>query len=126
MGALNKDTFVCLDCETTGLDFVNDQVIEVAVVRFNFDQFIDTFETLIDPMMPIPEASMAIHHINDSMVHGKPKIAEVLSTGFRLCRFGVLLSDMGYRPTSLSSTMQLRNTTSAISFPGIHLLTPCA
>ncbi len=78
MGALNKETFVCLDCETTGLDYETDQVIEVAVVRFNFDQFIDTFETLIDPQMLIPEASMAIHHINDAMVQGKPKIFEVL------------------------------------------------
>ncbi len=78
MGALNKDIFVCLDCETTGLESEKDQIIEVAIVRFNFDQIIDTFETLVDPQMPIPEVSTAIHHITDRMVQGKPKICEVL------------------------------------------------
>lgn len=78
MGALNKDTFVCLDCETTGLDTEQDQIIEIALVRFNFNEIIDTFETLIDPQIPIPEASTAIHHITDLMVQGKPKICEVL------------------------------------------------
>src|SRR5690242_18911927 len=84
MGALSKDTFVCLDCETTGLEPEKDQIIEVAIVRFNFDQIIDTFETLVDPQMPIPEASTAIHHITDQMVQGKPKICEVLP---RVIRF---------------------------------------
>ncbi len=78
MGLLNKEIFVCLDCETTGLDFEKDQIIEVACVRFDFDHIHDTFETLIDPGMPIPESSTAIHHITDSMVQGKPKIDTVL------------------------------------------------
>ena len=78
MGLINKDTFICLDCETTGLDTSHDQIIEIALVRFNFDGILDSFETLIDPLVPIPEASMAIHHITDEMVRGKPKIQEVL------------------------------------------------
>ncbi|HEY2810038.1 MAG TPA: exonuclease domain-containing protein [Rhabdochlamydiaceae bacterium] len=75
---LNKELFVCLDCETTGLDFEKDQIIEIALARFNFDQVLDSFETLIDPQMLIPEASTAIHHITDLMVQGKPTIASLL------------------------------------------------
>jgi DNA polymerase III subunit epsilon len=78
MGLINKDTFVCLDCETTGLEPDKDKIIEIAVVRFTFEETIESFETLIDPGVPIPEASIAIHHINDHMVKGKPKIQEVL------------------------------------------------
>lgn len=78
MGLINKDVFVCLDCETTGLEVDNDRIIEIALVRFNFDGTIDSFETLIDPLMPIPEASTAIHNITDPMVKGKPKIQEIL------------------------------------------------
>jgi DNA polymerase-3 subunit epsilon len=78
MGQINKDVFVCLDCETTGLETDKDKIIEVALVRFNFEETLDSFETLIDPQMPIPEASIAIHHITDPMVKGKPKIQEVL------------------------------------------------
>ena len=78
MGLINKDLFVCLDCETTGLETDTDRIIEIALVLFNFDGHIESFETLIDPQMPIPEASTAIHHITDSMVKGKPKILELL------------------------------------------------
>jgi DNA polymerase-3 subunit epsilon len=78
MGLINQDTFICLDCETTGLETSSDQIIEIAAVRFTFDGPIESFETLIDPLMPIPEASMAIHHITNAMVAGKPKIQEIL------------------------------------------------
>src|SRR6185437_6530607 len=78
MSSLNKDTFICLDCETTGLDPKMDRVIEIAVVKFSFSEIMETFEALVDPEGPISETSMAIHHITDAMVQGKPKIQEVL------------------------------------------------
>lgn len=78
MRLISKDTFICLDLETTGLDASNDRIIEAAAVQFNFDGILDTFETLIDPECLISEESMAIHHITDDMVKGKPKIQEIL------------------------------------------------
>ncbi len=78
MGLINKDIFVCLDCETTGLDTANDKIIEIALVRFTFEGIIDSFETLIDPQIPIPEASIAIHHITNAMIQNKPKVQEIL------------------------------------------------
>lgn len=78
MRSIEKEIFVCIDCETTGLDPIQDQVIEVAVILFNTKGVLETFETLIDPCMLIPESSIAIHHITNEMVMGKPKIQEVL------------------------------------------------
>ena len=78
MGLLNKDIFICLDCETTGLDARNDRIIEIAVVKFTFTEILERFETLVDPECQISESSMAIHHISQDMVKGKPKILEVL------------------------------------------------
>ena len=78
MGSLTKDTFLCLDCESTGLDPENDRMIEVAAVIFTFDNIIDTFETLINPERPIPRESQEIHNISEQMVHNKPKFAEIL------------------------------------------------
>lgn len=78
MTLLNQETFICLDCETTGLDAKTDRIIEVAVVKFNFSEHLESFETLVDPEIPISEVSMSIHHITEQMVQGKPKIQEVL------------------------------------------------
>ncbi len=78
MGLLNKDIFVCIDCEATGLDTERDQIIEVAYIIFTFDEVLDSFETLIKPTIPIPDESRAIHHISDEMVDDKPRIQTVL------------------------------------------------
>jgi len=78
MGLLKNETFVCLDCETTGLEIEKDKIIEVAVVLFKDNEILDTFETLIDPEVEIPQESTNIHHITNDMVIGKPKIHEVL------------------------------------------------
>lgn len=78
MKPLHEELFVCLDCETTGLDAQTDRVIEVAAVLFTMDRVIAQCESLIDPECPIPETSIAIHHITPEMVQGKPKIHEFL------------------------------------------------
>ncbi|MBS0615115.1 MAG: DUF3820 family protein [Verrucomicrobia bacterium] len=78
MGELKNTTFVCLDCETTGLEPKTDRIIEIAAATFTFSDTLDLFETLVDPQCPIPESSIAIHHITPDMLEGKPKIHEVL------------------------------------------------
>ena len=80
MGLATKDSFVCFDLETTGLEPDKDRVIEVAAARFNADAILDSYETLIDPGCPVPEESTKIHHITDEMVKGKPTIQEILPT----------------------------------------------
>ncbi len=78
MGLLKNDVFVCVDCETTGLEAEKDRIIEVAVVLFQGDTILESYETLIDPEIQILPESTAIHHITNQMVEGKPKIQEVL------------------------------------------------
>ena len=73
---LEEEVFVCIDCETTGLDPKTDQIIEVAAVRFSITEVFDQFESLVDPECCIPESSIAIHHITQEMVIGKPKISQ--------------------------------------------------
>ncbi|MCP5507746.1 MAG: DUF3820 family protein [Chlamydiales bacterium] len=78
MGKIEKEKFICVDCETTGLDVEKDQIIEVGVALFTFDGILEQYETLVDPGCPISEESIAIHNITDAMVKGQPVIAEVL------------------------------------------------
>jgi len=78
MGQLNKEKFVCIDCETTGLDPKVDRIIEVAVTTFTIEGVLESFESLVDPQCEIPETSIAIHHITPEMVLGKPVITTLL------------------------------------------------
>ena len=57
MGLLEKDTFICLDCETTGLESKTDLIIEVAVAKFTFSDTLESFETLIYTEIHISEIS---------------------------------------------------------------------
>lgn len=84
MSKLQKETFICLDCEATGLAIESEEIIEIAVVKFTFDEILEQFETLVDPDRPIPPESTAVHHITDAMVKGKPKIADVLPKVFEM------------------------------------------
>lgn len=76
--SLDNQEFICIDCETTGLDPKEDRVIEVAVMHFSLNEIFTNFESLINPECRIPEDSIAIHHITQDMVQGKPKISHVL------------------------------------------------
>lgn len=78
MGLIKKETFICVDCEATGLDLENDRIIEVAAVLFTMDTEIEIYDALVDPEMTIPADSIKIHHITQEMVVGQPKIQEVL------------------------------------------------
>lgn len=86
-----KQTFVCIDCETTGLDTLSDRIIEVAVVKFTLEQVLDEFESLVDPLMEIPATSIEIHNITQEMIQGKPKIEELLPEMIRMIGSHVII-----------------------------------
>ena len=79
MVLLKDIEFVCLDCETTGLDVKKDRVIEFAAIRFTFDEVIDSVEFIIHPERAVSAESQKIHKISDAMLKDKPKFGEVFS-----------------------------------------------
>ncbi len=50
----DRDTYVCLDLETTGLIPGTDMVIEIGAVKFRARDTLDTFHVLINPGIPLP------------------------------------------------------------------------
>lgn len=69
---------VVLDTETTGMNPDGDQVIELGLVKFEYDResgavgrVLEVYDGLEDPGRPIPPESTAIHHITDDMVRGQ-------------------------------------------------------
>ena len=68
---------VVLDTETTGLDATSARVIEVAAIRIAAGRIerSATFRTLVQPGIPVPLASTAIHGIDDAKLAGAPDFA---------------------------------------------------
>lgn len=55
--------FVVFDTETTGLYPWRDRIIEIGAVRFRDGEPVETFHSMIDPEMHIPEKVSQINHI---------------------------------------------------------------
>jgi DNA polymerase-3 subunit epsilon len=66
-----------LDTETTGRDAAVDRIIEVGIVIGVGGQVVERKSWLINPGIPIPAESTAVHHIKDEDVVGKPSFKEV-------------------------------------------------
>jgi DNA polymerase III subunit epsilon len=68
---------VLVDTETTGLDHARDEVIELGMVAFTYDDegrighVVDVFTALRQPYAPIPAAITRLTGITDEMVAGK-------------------------------------------------------
>ena len=76
------------DTETTGVRPDKDRIIEIAA----YDPVQDrTFESLINPLCPIPPEASAIHKITDEMVKDAPSFGEVAKKFTAFCSEEVVL-----------------------------------
>ncbi|MBI5914356.1 MAG: DNA polymerase III subunit epsilon, partial [Bacteroidetes bacterium] len=69
--------FAIIDIETTGGRAARDKITEIAIVLHNGTQVLETFETLVNPEVPIPYGITELTGINNSMVANAPKFYEV-------------------------------------------------
>tara|TARA_B100000925_G_C22003006_1_gene472225 strand:- start:399 stop:1007 length:609 start_codon:yes stop_codon:yes gene_type:complete len=77
--------FVAFDVETTGIDSIGDEIIEIGAVKFNADQSTTGFGCLINPKKPIPSEATSVNGITDKMVEDKPTIEEALPIFAEFC-----------------------------------------
>ncbi|MQF88092.1 MAG: hypothetical protein FI737_03240 [SAR202 cluster bacterium] len=68
---------VALDLETTGLDSNRHQILEVGAVRFRGDEVIETYQTLVNPGVAIPEFIQRLTHITPQQVKRAPFFSSV-------------------------------------------------
>jgi len=71
---------VVLDFETTGLDARFARAVQIGAVRISDGRIVDEIrlDRLINPGIPIPAVSTAIHGITDAAVKNAPHFAELL------------------------------------------------
>ena len=69
---------VIIDFETTGTDSAEDRILEVGLVAFERGEVVFREGLLVNPGIPVPEESRAVHGIGDEELAGAPSFAEVL------------------------------------------------
>ena len=68
---------VALDLETTGLDSNRHHILEIGAVRFRGDEVIETYQTLVNPGVDIPEFIQRLTHITPQQVKRAPFFSSV-------------------------------------------------
>ena len=77
---MKKDfsSLVALDVETTGLNPESDNIIEVAIVKFENDEIVDKLVSLINPEREIPIEAKILNGIDESMLENEPKFKDIV------------------------------------------------
>jgi len=70
-----KNPLVFFDLETTGINISQDRIVEIALLKVNPNGTEETKRYLVNPGMPIPPETTAIHGITNEMVADKPTFA---------------------------------------------------
>ncbi|HWW54102.1 MAG TPA: DEDD exonuclease domain-containing protein, partial [Acidimicrobiales bacterium] len=94
-------TFVILDLETTGGSPKTCAITEVGAVKFRGGDLLGTFQTLVNPGIPIPPEITYLTGITEAMVWPAPRIEEVLGPFVSFVGQGVIVGhnvrfDLGF------------------------------
>ena len=75
---MKLDRPLCVfDLEATGVDVLQDRIVDVCIVRYETDGTENVFSSLVNPGVPIPPEATAIHKITDAMVASEPTIKDL-------------------------------------------------
>ena len=72
-----KRPLLFFDLETTGIDPITSRVVQIALLQVLEDGSSREWDSLINPGIPIPPETTAIHGITDKMVEDAPHFSEV-------------------------------------------------
>jgi len=84
---LNLTKPICFfDLETTGTNIANDRIVEIAVLKVFPNGNKESHTWRVNPTVPIPAVTSAIHGITDEMVINEPTFKELAPKVFALMK----------------------------------------
>ena len=85
-----KNPLIFFDLEATGINIASDRIVEISYLKVYPDQREETKTFRVNPTIPIPPATTAIHGISDEDIKDAPtfnEIAKTLANSFEGCDF---------------------------------------
>lgn len=92
--------YAILDIETTGGQFNEEGITEIAIYKFDGHQIVDQFISLVNPEIPIQPFVVKLTGINNAMLRSAPKFFEVAKRIIEITNDCVLVAhnaDFDYR-----------------------------
>jgi len=89
---LRASPVLVLDLETTGYSADHDRAIEVAALRYEGETLVDSFESLLNPRMPVSPRIQRLTGITEAMVEQAPTLEEVMPQLIELIEGAVLVA----------------------------------
>lgn len=75
---MNNKKYIVLDIETTWLSKYKHQITEIAAIRFDGENILGEFHTLVNPQRNIPSWITRLTWITNEMVNQAPTISEII------------------------------------------------
>ena len=85
-------TYVVFDVETTGLDPLKEEIIEIGACKVVNGRIDETFATFVKPSKHIPKEITELTGIDDSMVENAPTINYVMPDFYKFCDGATLVA----------------------------------
>ncbi len=101
-GRLDDKTYVSLDIETTGIDFVRDRIIEVGLVKWRKNHKREKFHSLFKVDVPVSQHSFSIHGITNNVLKHAPTFYEKSDEIMEFMRDSIII---GFSYLSLDFSM---------------------
>ncbi|MEC8835909.1 MAG: 3'-5' exonuclease, partial [Bacteroidota bacterium] len=79
-----KRPLAFIDLEATGVDTVNDRIVEIGIVLLDLEGQETEHRYLVNPTCPIPKEASMIHGIKDEDVTNCPTFEEIAQELFDL------------------------------------------
>lgn len=76
------DEYVVIDIETTGYDASSDKIIELAALKVSDGTIVDSFQSLVNPCVPVDDFIVSLTGITNEMLSSAPVIEDILP-GFK-------------------------------------------
>lgn len=87
-----KDLYAILDIETTGGQFNEEGITEIAIYKFDGQQIVDQFISLVNPEIPIQPFVVKLTGINNAMLRSAPKFYEIAKRVIEMTRDCVIVA----------------------------------